>query len=145
MGYENWSSKRAYTKKQPQEAADKDSTKSATSNKAFVVAPYVQGVSEKIRRVFSSYGVFICFKPHQTLRQILVAPKDRTKVEDQLFTTFHVGAATKFTLVKPRDQLESVLKNTLQKLLSLLVSTKNYNQSLTKIVEETFQRSIVVS
>ena len=25
----------------------------------------------------------VCFKPHQTLRQILVASKDRTKVEDQ--------------------------------------------------------------
>ena len=90
MGYENWSFKRAYTKKQPQVAADKDSTKSSTSNKTFVVAPYVQGVSEKVRRVFSSYGVSICFKPYQTLRQILVAPKDGTKVEDQTGVVYHI-------------------------------------------------------
>ena len=81
-GYENWSFKRACTKKQPKVAANTDSTKS-TTNKTFVVAPYVQGVSEKVKRVFSSYGISTCFKPHQTLRQILVAPKDKTKIKDQ--------------------------------------------------------------
>ena len=42
----------------------------------------MHGVSEKVKLVFSSYGTSTCFKPHQTLRQILVAPKDKTKSED---------------------------------------------------------------
>ena len=88
-GYENWSFKRACTKKQPKVAASTDSTNS-TTNKTFVVAPYVQGVSEKVRRVFSSYGVSTCFKPHQTLRQILVAPKDKTKTEDQTGVVYRI-------------------------------------------------------
>ena len=52
-------------------------------NNTSVVTPYVQGVSGKVKRVFSSYGIVTCFKSHQTLRQILVAPKDKTKTEDQ--------------------------------------------------------------
>ena len=48
-----------------------------------VVVPYVQGVSEKVKRVFSNYGISTCFKRHQTLRQLLVAPKDKTKVQEQ--------------------------------------------------------------
>ena len=47
------------------------------------MALYVQKVSEKERRVFSNYGISTWFKPHQTLRQLLVAPKDKTKVEEQ--------------------------------------------------------------
>ena len=54
-GYENWSFKRECIKKnKTQVAANIDSTKSTTTNKTFVVAPYVQGVSEKLRRVFFS-------------------------------------------------------------------------------------------
>ena len=47
---------------------------------------------------------------------MLRSPKDRTKVEDQtgVVSTFHVGVATKFMLVKPRGQSESVLKNTVK-------------------------------
>ena len=61
-----------------------------TTNKTFVVTPYVQRVSEKLRRVFSSYGISICFKPHKTLHKILVAPKDRTKVEDQTGVVYRI-------------------------------------------------------
>ena len=41
----------------------------------------MQGVSEKVKRVFSSYGISTCFKPLQILRQILVEPKNKTKIE----------------------------------------------------------------
>ena len=42
--------------------------------------PYVQGVSERIRRVMKKHGIETAFKPYQTLRNILVHPKD--KLED---------------------------------------------------------------
>ena len=77
------------TKKQPKVADNTDSTKS-TKHKTFVVTPYVQGVSEKVKQVFSSYSISMCFKPHQTLRQIFVAPKDKTKIEDQTGVVYHI-------------------------------------------------------
>ena len=54
------------------------------------MAPYVQGVSEKVKRVFSNYGISTCFKPHQTLRQLLVAPKDKTKVQEQSGVVYRI-------------------------------------------------------
>ena len=94
----------------------------------FVVAPYVQGVSEKLRWVFSSYGVSICFKPYQTLIcKILVAPKDRTKVEDQTGVVHRIpcGVYIKVYVGKPRDHSKSVLKNTLQKLPTISLQWQN--------------------
>ena len=105
-GYENWSFKRACTKKQQKVATETDSSKS-TTKKTFVVAPYVQRVSEKVKRVFSNYGISTCFKPYQTLRQLLVAPKDKTKVQEQSGVVYRIpcegcnklyGGETKRTL-----------------------------------------------
>ena len=105
-------------KKQPQVATNKDSTKLATANKTFIVTPYVQGVSENVRWVFSSYSISICFKLHQTLHQILVAPKGRTQVEDETGVFYHIpcGGCNKVYLGETKKSFESLLKNTLQKL-----------------------------
>ena len=44
--------------------------------RATVVIPYVRNLSESIRRVLTPLRIRTCFKPHQTLSQILVHPKD---------------------------------------------------------------------
>ena len=44
-----------------------------------MVIPYIKGTSDTIRRVFNKYNVNVSFKPHQTLRRLLVHPKDKTK------------------------------------------------------------------
>ena len=41
-----------------------------------MVIPYVDGVSQQIRRVCSKFNVKTYFKPHKTLKQLLVRPKD---------------------------------------------------------------------
>ncbi|KAI8499468.1 WD repeat-containing protein 11 [Branchiostoma belcheri] len=46
-------------------------------NKANITIPYVQGVSEKLRWIFQNFNIATNFKPHSTLRQRLVHPKDR--------------------------------------------------------------------
>ena len=90
--YEDWSFKRACTKKQQKETTQTESPKT-TTNKTFVVTPFVQGVSEPIRRLFNSYGVSVSLKPHQTLHQLLVSAKDKAKIEDQTGAVYRIPCA----------------------------------------------------
>ena len=45
-----------------------------------VVTPYVSGLTERVQRVFKKYNVDVVMnmmKPHSTLRNLLVHPKDK--------------------------------------------------------------------
>ena len=44
--------------------------------------PYIRSSSEAIRRIFGHYWIKVGFKPTQTSRQLLVAPKDKTEEKD---------------------------------------------------------------
>ena len=48
-----------------------------------VTLPYVPGVSGAVRRILTPLGVKVSFRPHTTLRHLLMRPKDRT-VEGEL-------------------------------------------------------------
>ena len=57
-----------------------------------VVIPYVKGVSEQVRRVMRGYRVKVYFKPTNTLKQILVRPKD--KVIKEMLVQYTTAAVT---------------------------------------------------
>ncbi|KAI8485573.1 hypothetical protein Bbelb_367670 [Branchiostoma belcheri] len=75
-GYQNWTFNKAL---KPSDLSKKtQKCKPLTNkNKANITIPYVQGVSEKLRRIFQNFNIATNFKPHSTLRQRLVHPKDR--------------------------------------------------------------------
>ena len=73
------------TKEEAEEKAEEEEEESmvATSGtnleerkKRLVVIPYIRGFTEELRRVFGGYGTPTYFKPLNTLRQLLVHPKD---------------------------------------------------------------------
>ena len=78
---------------------DKTNKKTSNSNnnsadkpKKFpVVIPYIRSFSEQLRRVFGGYGVPAYFKPTNTLRQILVRPKDPLKKEQVVGPVYHIN------------------------------------------------------
>ena len=80
--YKEWSFKRACLKKDKSTFNKQDSA-SDTKSKINVVIPFVKGLSEKIKRVYSQYGASTAFKPHHTLRQLLVDPKDKASDEEK--------------------------------------------------------------
>ena len=78
-GYPKWAFNRINNPKKDKPNTNKDST---TKSKGQVVIPYIKGFSEALRRIYGSYGIRGCFKPTSTLRQFLVAPKDKSEKKD---------------------------------------------------------------
>ena len=86
-GYPDWilrelkednSEEREVKRPEPvKETSDKERNK-----KIPVVIPYIKGFSEQIRRVLGKYGIPTYFKPTNTLRQLLVKPKDPVDKEN---------------------------------------------------------------
>ena len=78
-GYPDWTIdkvKKDRTKSKPTSAASTNVTKTDKS-KGLAVIPYVEGLSERVARVFRKHGFATAMKPHRTLRSILVHPKDK--------------------------------------------------------------------
>ena len=48
-----------------------------------MVLPYVEGVTERVSRVLKRNGVASAMRPHQTLRRLLVHPKDKVEPDEQ--------------------------------------------------------------
>lgn len=72
-GYKSWTFKIPKTKvhKQQQQVCSK---RSAVN----IPIPYVRGVSEQLSNIFRNYGVGTYHKPYNTIRSLLVHPKDDT-------------------------------------------------------------------
>ncbi len=75
-GYPEWAFKQTKTK----EKAVANKSKSETKARGMVVLHYKEGLSQRVRRIFSKHGINTAFKPHQTLRNILVHPKDKRDI-----------------------------------------------------------------
>ncbi|XP_072048573.1 uncharacterized protein [Amphiura filiformis] len=80
-GYPNWAFDRA-VKPNKDKDTEKVKRETITETKGQVVLPYIKGTSEALRRTFGTYRIRACFKPTQTLRQLLVSPKDKTEKKD---------------------------------------------------------------
>ena len=46
--------------------------------KSTAILPYVRGVSESLRRILAPLKIRVCFKPANTIKQLLCRPKDPT-------------------------------------------------------------------
>ncbi len=75
-GYPNWTFIKTHTKWKREVKQSEQRRHNFLKKKKHVI-PYVAGVSEKFRRVFSKYKIPVYFKSMTTLRQRLVHPKDR--------------------------------------------------------------------
>ncbi|XP_078599380.1 uncharacterized protein LOC144874745 [Branchiostoma floridae x Branchiostoma japonicum] len=89
-GYPTWAIEKATAPKPPSPSDTTQNNTSRGKNRGFVVLPYVKGVSEGLRRIFTSHGIKTCFRPANTLRNILVAPKDKTPKEQKCGVICHI-------------------------------------------------------
>ncbi|XP_072028082.1 uncharacterized protein [Amphiura filiformis] len=78
-GYPDWAFNKTRKDKTSQQTKSKN--KSDTNRKSrLVVVPFVEGLSHKVRRIFNKHDVATAFKPHKTIRNILVHPKDKRDI-----------------------------------------------------------------
>ncbi|XP_068739379.1 uncharacterized protein [Montipora capricornis] len=78
-GYPTWLLKDPKQHAEEQQPSRQAATlpSSGTSKKKYpVVMPYIRGFSEELRRILKGYNIPAYFKPSNTLRQLLVRPKD---------------------------------------------------------------------
>ena len=83
-----------------------------------VCIPTISELSEQLQRVFKSHGVASYHKPFNTIKSLLVRPKDKSKIEKHVgwYTVSNVVNATRKTLVRPEcwvpDSKNTQMENT---------------------------------
>ena len=84
-GYQNWVFSNSDRKS---ELSPESNQREPTGRRIYSTLPYIQGISDKLRRAYKKAGVHTSFKPHKTLLQLLVALKDKPP-PDQLAGTVY--------------------------------------------------------
>ncbi|XP_072022385.1 uncharacterized protein [Amphiura filiformis] len=64
---------------------------SVPSSRGHVTIPYARVVSEGLRRVLTKQGIQVHFKPRNTLRELLVSPKDKIRKEERCHTVYNIA------------------------------------------------------
>ena len=52
---------------------------------------FVKGITEPLKRIYTRYGVNVCVKPTNTLKQLLCSPKDKTEKELISGPVYHIA------------------------------------------------------
>ena len=56
--------------------------------------PYIQGLSEELQRIFGEHGITIFHRPFNTIRSMLVHPKDKAEKQDKCGVVYQVPCAS---------------------------------------------------
>ena len=61
--------------------------------KGHITLPFISGITEPICRLVRKAGVAAHVRPHQTIRRMLVAPKDKDEMNKKCDTVYHLRCA----------------------------------------------------
>ena len=76
-GYPSWILNRQRGPSRAPATREQSEARQTTQRKYPVCLPYIRGLSERMRRDFRNYDIPVYFKPFNTLKQLLVHPKDK--------------------------------------------------------------------
>ncbi len=81
-GYPRWTVNRVAEKMSANKTKSKQGKRPEKSEKSrgMVVIPYVAGLSESFERVMRKHKIATAMKPHTTMKQLLVHPKDKAEI-----------------------------------------------------------------
>ena len=90
-GYAPWMMSIPHRKEEQQKEKHQDGDK---KKQPPIGIPYIKGISEPVQRIFNKYGVTIYHKPINTMRQLLVHPKDKTGKEKKTGVIYKIDCKT---------------------------------------------------
>ena len=110
--YPTWENNKAKLKTKTADNNNKRKNNTTNNNiqRPHIVIPYYQGISESMKKACSEYGVQVYFKGGNTIKNLLMAPKDQDAIQKK------VGSFTDTSVTG-----WSVIRNTLVNPLELLV------------------------
>ena len=76
--YPKWAIRKIF--KKHQQKKKKQTPKTKYPAKCHIVVPYSQGIGESVKNICKKHGVDVHFKGGQTLKNILVSPKDKDNI-----------------------------------------------------------------
>ncbi len=92
-GYKDWvldiPNQSDQEKRQQRKREERSTTPTPT-----IGLPYIQGLSEELQRIYKDHGVNVYHKPVNTLRSLLVKPKDKTHKKDKCGVVYNVPCAS---------------------------------------------------
>ena len=89
-GYTKWALKIPNQKDKAERQKQKQASIPSGPPPPLVGLPYVKGLSEELQRIFKKHGVNVFFKPANTLRQLLVKPKDKTETSEKCGVVYNI-------------------------------------------------------
>ncbi|XP_072028445.1 uncharacterized protein [Amphiura filiformis] len=91
-GYPRWAMDRVKQQMSTSKIKCNSSKKSTDDNpsKGMVVLPYVAGLSEKLKRIFWKHKIATAMKPHNTIKSLLVHPKDKRETNQMCEVVYNI-------------------------------------------------------
>ena len=89
-GYPKWALKKFRDKLSTPTTTAEPSVTERNQSRGRVTIPYIPGLSDKLKRVFLEHNVQFTHKPTNKLRDLLVAPKDKSLKGDITGTVYHI-------------------------------------------------------
>ena len=89
-GYREWTH---HVTKKREASTPSEARRPDIHKKGHVTIPYVPGVTESLQRLFRKHGVQAHAKPFNTIRSMVVAPKDKAKAMERCDTVYHIKCA----------------------------------------------------
>ena len=65
---------------------DQNNSEGDTSVKGYAIVPYIQGVTEAIKRILSNCNIKVALKPYLTLGHIFAKPKEPVKTNHAVYS-----------------------------------------------------------
>ena len=91
-GYPAWTH-HVVRKNESRVPPSRPSNANSNTRKGHISLPYVPGVTEALQRLVRPYGIQAHAKPYNTIRSMVVSPKDRTKPLERAHTVYHISCA----------------------------------------------------